>query len=133
MILIVDDEAPIRELLAAVLHDVGYRTVVAQHGHQALEVVAHERPDLIISDLMMPVLKGRGLCQRLKANPATQGIPIILMTSAGHEQARGVPADAYLDKPFDLDEMEALVQACLPRSGTPDRATAEKKGIPPVV
>jgi CheY-like chemotaxis protein len=124
MILIVDDEAPIRELLAAVLHDMGYRAVVARHGHQALELVARERPDLIISDLMMPVLNGRVLCQRLKADPATQGIPIILMTSAGQEQARGVPAEAYLDKPFDLGELEALIQVWLSRSGMSDGTSA---------
>ena len=124
MILIVDDEAPIRDVLAAVLHDVGHRTVVARHGRQALELVAQERPDLIISDLMMPVLNGRVLCQRLKADPATQGIPIILMTSAGLEQAHGASADAYLDKPFDLDELEALVQAWLPNSGITDGITA---------
>ena len=124
IILIVDDEAPIRDLLAAVLSDVGYRTVIARHGRQALELVAHERPDLIISDLMMPVLNGRLLCQRLKANPATQGIPIILMTTAGLEQARGVPADAYLDKPFDLGEMEALIQVLLSHPRTSDGTTA---------
>ena len=133
LILIVDDEAPIREVLAAVLHDLGYRTVVARHGRQALELVAHERPDLIISDLMMPVLNGRVLCQRLKADAATQGIPIILMTSAGLEQARGVPAEAYLDKPFDLDELEALVQASLPSSGTSDGMTSATMEGPPAV
>jgi CheY-like chemotaxis protein len=123
-ILIVDDEAPIRELLAVVLKDRGYRTVVARHGRQALELVARERPDLIISDLMMPVLNGRVLCQRLKADPTTQGIPIILMTTAGLQQAREVPADAHLDKPFDLDELEALVRAWLPNSEATNGTTA---------
>ncbi len=124
LILIADDEAPIRDVLAAVLKDVGHRTVVARHGRQALELLAHERPDLIISDLMMPVLNGRVLCQRLKADPVTQGIPIILMTSAGREQARGVPAEAYLDKPFDLGELEALIQVWLSRSGMSDGTSA---------
>ena len=122
LILVVDDEEPIRAVLAAVLEDAGYRTLLASHGRHALDQIACERPDLIISDLMMPVLNGRVLCQQLKANPTTQGIPIILMTTAGLQQAR-VLADDYLDKPFDLDAVEALIQRRLPRPGTTNGTT----------
>jgi two-component system alkaline phosphatase synthesis response regulator PhoP len=119
-ILIVDDEEPLRELLAMTLAESGHRTLQASQGRQALERVARDRPDLIISDVMMPVLNGRVLCQRLKEDPATQAIPVILMTSAGRQYASGVGADDCMDKPFDLDEMEALVRHWLLASGTAD-------------
>ena len=88
-VLIVDDERPIRELLADVLEAGGHRTVQADHGRQALDLAEREPPDLIISDVMMPVLNGRVLCRRLKSDPATRSIPIILMTSAGRQYAEG--------------------------------------------
>jgi CheY-like chemotaxis protein len=116
-VLIVDDEQPLRELLADVLEAAGHRVIHAHHGQQALEQVARERPDLVISDVMMPVLNGRILCQRLKADPATRALPVILMTSAGQEHADGVGADDFLAKPFGLDEIERLIRHWLPAGG----------------
>ena len=113
-ILIVDDEEPVRELLALLLHDGGYRTLKAIHGAQALELMAKEHPDLVISDIMMPVLNGADLCRRLKAKPDTQSIPVILMSSAGRRPADSTGSDAFLGKPFDLAEIEALVRRWLP-------------------
>ena len=113
-ILIVDDEQPMRELLAAIFEDAGHRALPAINGRHALEVVEQERPDLVLSDVMMPVLNGLILCRRLKAEPSTASIPVILMSAAGHQVADGSAADAYLDKPFNLDELEALVRRWLP-------------------
>ena len=109
-ILIVDDEEPVRELLAVVLKEGGHRTFEAIHGAQALEMVDKERPDLVLSDVMMPVLGGAELCCRLKANLLTQTIPVILMSSAGRPSADGACGDAFLDKPFRQEDLETLVQ-----------------------
>jgi CheY-like chemotaxis protein len=113
-ILIVDDEGPVRAFLALLLADSGHRTLVAIHGRQALHVVEGERPDLVIADIMMPVLNGVEMCRQLKAGKATQGIPVILMSSAGPQAADGAGADAFIDKPFDLEDMETLVRRWLP-------------------
>jgi len=112
-ILIVDDEEPFRELLGEIFERAGYRVLLAINGRQALELLEQERPDLVVSDFMMPVLNGANLCRRLKAEPGTASIPIILMSAAGPQVADGTGADAYLDKPFDLDQMEALVSRWL--------------------
>jgi CheY-like chemotaxis protein len=122
-ILIVEDEEPIREIVALVLRDAGHRTFQATHGAQALELVAEEHPDLVISDIMMPVLSGGELCRRLKAEPKTRSIPVILMSAAGCKTADGTGRDAFLAKPFELDELEALVQRWLPYDSHQDEPT----------
>jgi CheY-like chemotaxis protein len=66
----VDDERPVREILAQALEDSGYRVQQAYHGRQALELIAQQPPDLVLSDVMMPLLGGVELCQTLKAAPA---------------------------------------------------------------
>ena len=109
-ILIVDDEEPVRDFLAQLLADGGHRTLQAVHGAEALELVAKERPDLVVSDIMMPVLNGAELCRRLKAGADAPPIPVILMSSAGPRAADGTGADAFIAKPFDLADMEALVE-----------------------
>lgn len=115
-ILVVDDEEPIRQLLAAVLSDHGYRALLARNGQHALEILSEERPDLVLTDVMMPLLTGTDLCRHLKADPETRGIPVILISGAGREVADGSGADDYLDKPFHLEEVEALVERWLPRA-----------------
>jgi CheY-like chemotaxis protein len=112
-ILIADDEEPLRELLGAVLEQAGHRTLLAIHGGRALELAKAERPDLVISDVMMPRMGGVELCRRLKAGDGTRAIPVILMSSAGEQVARGVAFDAFLAKPFHLDELERLVTLTL--------------------
>jgi CheY-like chemotaxis protein len=112
-ILIVEDERPMRELLAEVLEDAGHRALQAIHGGHALELIAQERPDLVIADVMMPVLGGVALCHRLKADPRTRGIPVVLMSAAGPQVAREAGAEDFLDKPFGLDAVEALARRWL--------------------
>jgi two-component system phosphate regulon response regulator PhoB len=122
-ILIVDDERPIRDLLEALLRDAGYATTTAVHGAEALALVAKSPPDLVIADVMMPVLGGAELCRRLKADPATRAIPIVLMSAVTPYRSHPSGEDGFLPKPFDLDEVEALVDRWLtpPRPpGPPD-------------
>ena len=111
LILIVDDERPIRELLTALLRDAGYRTETAANGAEALARIGERRPDLVISDLMMPVLGGADLCRRLKGAPATATLPFVLMSAVRQDPTAG--ADALLGKPFDLDAVEAAVRGLL--------------------
>ena len=113
-ILIVDDEEPVRGFLAQLLADAGHRTLQAVHGAEALAVVQKDRPDLVVSDIMMPVLNGAELCRRLKAGEETRAIPVILMSAAGRRSADGTGADAFIAKPFDLEAMETLVQRWCP-------------------
>jgi two-component system, OmpR family, phosphate regulon response regulator PhoB len=115
-ILVVDDEEPVRGFLAQVLAGDGYEVWQAIHGRQALELVDKERPDLVLSDVMMPVLSGAELCRQLKARADTKDVPVILMTSAGRKAVDGTGCDAYLGKPFDLVDVEALVERLLRES-----------------
>jgi CheY-like chemotaxis protein len=112
-VLIVEDEEPLRELLAEVVEDAGHRALRAIHGRHALELIDQQRPDLVIADVMMPVLNGVELCRRLKGEAATRSIPVILISAAGERPARGAGADAFVDKPFSLEHIEALVRRWL--------------------
>lgn len=103
-ILIVDDEPDMRFLLKLVFEAAGHRIVQANHGVAALEHVQESRPDLIVTDLMMPMLDGLGLIERLRSDPDTETIPILVLSS----HARAVPgADAALTKPFRPHEVLA--------------------------
>ena len=115
-VLVVEDERPVRELLAASLEASGLRVVQAYHGRHALELIAQERPDLVVSDVMMPLVGGVELCQSLKADPVTSAIPIVLMSAAGVAAGQAANADAVVAKPFDLDVMDALVHRLLASS-----------------
>ena len=116
-ILVADDERAIRLLLEMILTDAGHRVLFAADGRQALERSERERPDIVIADVMMPVLDGATLCRKLKAGLLTAGIPVILMSAAAESTARAAGADAFLRKPFDVAEVESLVQQLLaPRS-----------------
>jgi two-component system phosphate regulon response regulator PhoB len=111
LILIVDDERPIRELLTVLLGDAGYRTATAVNGAEALALIGERLPDLVIADLMMPVLGGAELCRRVKSAAATAATPVVLMSAVGYDGSAG--SDAHLRKPFDLDDVEAIVRGLL--------------------
>ncbi len=108
-ILVVDDERSVREMLAQALEDSGYAVLLAYHGRHALDVIQDRLPDLVISDVMMPLVGGVELCQTLKSRRETAAIPVILMSAAGIQAGAGAGADAMMAKPFDLDAMDELV------------------------
>ena len=85
LILAVDDEAHILELLSFNLEASGYRVVTAATGEDALVVCAHERPALVLLDIMLPGIDGMEVCRRLKSAPTTADIPIIMLTAKGDE------------------------------------------------
>jgi two-component system, OmpR family, alkaline phosphatase synthesis response regulator PhoP len=105
-ILIVEDEQAIAEMLAAILVETGYQVVIAGNGQEALRRLETTSPDLILSDVMMPVMDGRTLCKKLQAHPTYRSIPIVLMSAAFDSISRidGNPA-AFLMRPFGLQEL----------------------------
>lgn len=115
IILAVDDTPEHLDLLAKVLEGDGYDPALAASGLQALEWVANEKPDLILLDVLMPGTDGMEVCRRLKADPATQDVPVIFLTckSASHETLAGfeVCAVDYVAKPFRIPELLARVRA----------------------
>ncbi|MBV8716276.1 MAG: response regulator [Chloroflexi bacterium] len=115
IILVVDDEKPVRRFLVAALEQEGYEVIEAGHGAHALNLInsGSKRPDLVISDVMMPLVGGVELCKILKSNPSTANIPIVLMSAAHARASTGAGADAIIGKPFDLDALEALVRRLL--------------------
>lgn len=118
-ILAVDDEDSIRELLAVQLKKNGYEAVTAADGREALAKA--QGTDLILLDVMMPELDGFEVCRRLKADPATCAIPIIMLTAKTEEidKVLGLElgADDYLAKPFSMRELMARIKAVLRRTG----------------
>jgi CheY-like chemotaxis protein len=108
-ILLVDDESNMRFLLRLILESEGYKVVGAEHGAAALETVRRSRPDLVLTDVMMPVMSGRELVERLRTDPETAEIPIVILT-ATHELV--LPkADAVIAKPFDEENLLAVVRS----------------------
>jgi DNA-binding response OmpR family regulator len=120
VILIVEDEAPIRMGLSAAMSRLGYRVITAENGGDALLKAADNHPDLIITDIMMPVIDGLELKNRLKADPELATIPLIYLSArtSTEDKVAGIRggADDYLTKPFDLDELTARVEAVLRRA-----------------
>jgi CheY-like chemotaxis protein len=111
-ILVVDDESNMRFLLRMVLEAEGYEVTEASHGATALELVREERPDLVVTDLMMPVMNGRELIERLRSDDETAEIPILVISSNPNADVPG-GADAALRKPFDHDALlEAARSLC---------------------
>jgi DNA-binding response OmpR family regulator len=104
-LLVVDDEPEINRLVARIFEKRGYRVNQAIDGADALASVERDRPDLIMLDLNLPKIDGWEVCRRLKGDPATRGIPIIMLTAAhanvdDAEIGLGLGADEYVAKPF---------------------------------
>ena len=115
-VLIVEDEFAIADLLEMALADEGYHVLLAANGRQGLERLAEgPRPDLVISDYMMPVLDGAGLIQAMRESEAQRDIPCIVMSSMPEanvrERIHGYRA--FVRKPFDLSDMVQLVETIL--------------------
>jgi len=126
-ILIVDDREENRYLLQALLEGNGYLVDVAMDGAEALVVARLSPPDLIITDILMPVMDGFRLCREWKLDPRLQNVPLAFYTatytdSKDEAYALGLGADAFLTKPADPDELLQLVHELLHRQTTPARS-----------
>jgi CheY-like chemotaxis protein len=114
-VLVVDDEWVIADTVAAVLSDAGYHVLIAANGRQGLERLAEERPDIILLDVMMPVLDGPGMLQAMGKDPALQDLPVVLMSSLP-ERTVATMADghrAFLPKPFLTPELLGVLERVL--------------------
>ena len=116
-ILIADDNAPNVELLEAYLADYDYETAVAVDGAEALEMAASFKPDLILLDIMMPKYSGFEVCEKLKADPETKSIMILMVTALTElgdiERAVTAGCDDYLSKPVNKAELVKRVDNLL--------------------
>jgi phosphate regulon transcriptional regulator PhoB len=119
-VLIVEDEPDIRELVVHHLKREGYQVSAAAGGEEALRQVRAAPPDLVLLDLMMPAMDGLEVCRRLRQDPATAALPIVMLTAKGDEVDRvlglEIGADDYIVKPFSPKELVARVKAVLRRS-----------------
>ena len=123
-ILLVEDEAPIREMLGYTLMKAGYTLREAADVEQARPILAGDRPDLVLLDWMLPGMSGAEYARRIRSNPDTSDIPIIMLTARGEEadKVRGLDtgADDYITKPFSTGELLARIRAVMRRATTRD-------------
>lgn len=111
-ILIVDDEPHIRMLLEQTLDelvDEGVEVFLATNGQEGLDAVAAEKPDLVMLDVMMPLVNGFDVCRQIRANPETANVYVMMLTAKGQDLDRAtgdeVGVDVYITKPFDPDDV----------------------------
>lgn len=116
-VLVVDDETYIQHVVSLKLSNAGFEVLTASDGEEGLQVASEEIPDLIITDYQMPFLTGLEMCQRLKQNPATASIPVIMLTARGFAlddaDLRSVNILKCLGKPFSPRELVACVTAAV--------------------
>ena len=109
-ILVVDDEFDILTVWRLLLERHGYTVLTASNGAAALEQISRGRPDIIVSDCMMPVMSGLQLCAALYADPDLRAIPIILCSAASDIPAQPNPTIAYARKPLSFDTLLAMLE-----------------------
>ena len=119
-VLLVEDDPDIRDIVQDVLEAEGYDVVPASHGRQALEFLSgardSERPDLVILDMMMPLVDGRHVLEAIRNDRTLSSVPVVVMSAIAHEKPAG--AAAFLRKPFSLetlfDAVHTLVEGAPP-------------------
>lgn len=120
IVLLVDDDADLRELLGLTLRDRGYHTLEAANGKEGLEVATRERPDLVILDAQMPLLDGFEMLRAMRRQRATANVPVIMLTTRSRhgDLLTGFKSGAqeYLAKPVALEELQAAVKKLLQRA-----------------
>jgi two-component system, sensor histidine kinase and response regulator len=117
LVLVADDEPAVREVLSQVVEDLGHDVIQARDGEEAWEIARARRPNLIVTDHMMPRLSGLDLCRRLRGDEVLNGVPIILLSAV---LPHGAPeAYAFLHKPFEITEFEGLIRKALTQAPRP--------------
>ncbi len=120
VVLVADDDADIRDLVAFKLEQAGFEVIAVEDGHTALEQAQSRHPTLAVLDVSMPGLSGIDVCRMLRADSATAGILIIMLTARVQEQdvegGFSAGADDYVTKPFSPRELVSRIQALLSRA-----------------
>src|SRR5262245_63560533 len=123
-VLVAEDERDVAELIRYTLAREGFEVVLATNGADALRRAQDSRPDLVLLDLMLPQINGWELCRRLKQDPATRALPVIMVTARAEEGDKvlgfEVGADDYVTKPFSTRELVARVRAVVRRTRPPE-------------
>jgi CheY-like chemotaxis protein len=129
-ILVVDDSASFRTLMVQVLDFMGYQVATAQDGEEALPKVGAFQPHLILMDIEMPVLNGYDACHRIKTDPSTHDIPVLLVSANRHawDDALAAGADDFMAKPFSLDDLAVKIKS-LTAFDAPVVSTAAFEGV----
>lgn len=111
-ILVVDDESDILKIVTMRLSKMGYDSIIAHNGQEAIDLARCEKPDLILMDCQMPVLNGLEACRQIKSDRQLNHIPLILMTATPgviQEDVMKAKADAFIKKPFEDGELPAKI------------------------
>lgn len=118
-VLVVDDEYLIAEILGMALEDAGFVVVIANSALKGMEMLERDRPDLVITDYMMPGMNGAEFARKIRSRPAFHLVPIVLMTGGQSQIGRSAPElfDEVFDKPFEINSMIASIQALIARAG----------------
>lgn len=129
-VLVVDDEPNIARILAYELKKEGYEVATAKDGQDGLEKALEEKPDLIVSDIMMPVVDGYEFCRQLKSNPRHRSVPFIFLTAKSGEENKiygySIGAQKYLTKPVNKEELFRAVNVRLKQSDEAIKLFAKK-------
>ena len=116
-VLVADDDADILRLLSQRLTHRGYRVITAETGSEALEIVFEDLPDAAVFDGIMPGIEGHEICARMRSNERTAEIPVVLLTAkaadADHRDANEAGVDAYIVKPFRIEELDQRLKELL--------------------
>ncbi|MEW6431807.1 MAG: response regulator [Myxococcota bacterium] len=131
-VLIVDDEADLASLVEFNLKQAGLETAIASTGEKALALAKARVPDVVLLDLLLPDVSGKEVCRRLRADPKTKDVPIVMLTARGEEDDRvegfEVGADDYVTKPFSPRELVLRLRARLRRAATAERSERLRLG-----
>jgi len=124
-LLVIEDEVPLRANLVRILSAEGYRVIAAADGDEGIRRVREGRPDLVICDILMPLVDGFGVLAALRSQPETAAIPFIFLTASADKEdlARGLRSGAneYVTKPFRIADLLAAVRRRLPPGGGGER------------
>ncbi len=130
-LLLVDDEPGLREAVQAYLEDSGFTVNVASNAREGLDLARQKLPDLVITDIMMPQVDGYQFLQQLREEPQFKSVPVVFLTARGmtSDRIQGYNAgcDAYLSKPFDPDELVAIVSNLLEKQTAARAGTGEEE------
>jgi two-component system phosphate regulon response regulator PhoB len=135
-VLLCDDERDLLSVLDFNLRAAGFETVLATRGEEALLALKRRVPDLVLLDLMLPDIPGTEVCRRIKSDPRTKHVPVVMLTAKGEEVDRVVGfelgADDYVTKPFSVRELVLRLKAVVRRSGPGRSAEPAREVVGPI-